>query len=259
MTRSRLPGLVPSRSASHSWNDGWVHADRSPVGSALSTSSAGTSAATTRWAVKSTIASAGPPGDGITSTKPSGGGWSPCAAACSITARGCSVTSGRLDLQQLVGGGVRVDLACRDLLHQPVEPLATTALVGAGPQSLVDDRPQLLAQPRVAAALEPSVGLEVGTMVEDRPPEVVDPPAVGRDGLDDRWAPVALPRQLEHHLQVAHGVGRALAVGLVHDEHVGDLEQARLVGLHAVAPPRVHDDHRRVGRARHFDLDLTDA
>ena len=32
MTRSRLPGLVPSRSASHSWNDGWVHADRSPVG-----------------------------------------------------------------------------------------------------------------------------------------------------------------------------------------------------------------------------------
>ena len=160
MTRSRLPGLVPSRSASHSWNDGWVHADRSPVGSAFRTSSAGTSAATTRWAVKSTMASAGPPGDGMTSTKPSGGGWSPCAAACSITARGCSVTLGRLGLQQLVGGGVRVELSCRDLRHQSIEPLAAAPLLGARPEPLVHDGPQLLAQARVAPALEPAVGLE---------------------------------------------------------------------------------------------------
>ena len=50
-----------------------------------------------------------------------------------------------------------------------------------------------------------------------------------------------------------------VAVGLVHDEHVGDLEQARLVRLHAVAPPGVHDDDGRVGRARDLDLDLADA
>src|SRR5437763_7091634 len=224
MTRSRLPGLVPSRSASHSWNDGWVHADRSPVGRALRTSSAGTSAATTRWAVKSTMASAGPPGDGMTSTKPSGGGWSPCAAACSITARGCSVTSGRLDLQQLVGGGVRIELSCRDLCHQPVETLAVAPLFGARPQSLVHDRPQLLAQAFVAPALEQAVGLEVRAMVEHVTPQVVDAPVVGRDGLHDRRAPVPVTGQLEDHLQVAHGVGGAVAVGLVDDEHVGDLQ-----------------------------------
>src|SRR5204863_435768 len=174
MTRSRLPGLVPSRSASHSWNDGWVHADRSPVGSAFRTSSAGTSAATTRWAVKSTMASAGPPGDGMTSTKPSGGGWSPCAAACSITARGCSVTLGRLGLQQLVGGGVGVELSCRDLRHQSIEPLAAAPLLGVRPEPLVHDGPQLLAQARVAPTLEPAVGLEGSAMVEHRTPQVAE-------------------------------------------------------------------------------------
>src|SRR5437868_1798838 len=96
-------------------------------------------------------------------------------------------------------------------------------------------------------------------MVEHGTPQVVHAPALGRDGLDNRRAPVAIPRQLEHHLQVADGVGGAVAVGLVDDEHVGDLQQARLVGLHPVAPPRVHDHDRRVGRAGHLDLDLTDA
>src|SRR5256885_7345168 len=230
MTRSRLPGLVPSRSASHSWNDGWVHADRSPVGSAFRTSSAGTSAATTRWAVKSTMASAGPPGDGITSTRPSGGGWSPCAAASSITARGCSVTSGRLDLQQLVGGGVRIELSCRDLRHQSVETLAVAPLVGACPQPLVHDRSQLLAQALVAPTLEPAVGLEVRTMVEHGTPQVVHAPAVGRDGLDDRRAPVAIPRQPEHPLQVAACFGGAGAGAFVVAQRLRGLNQRRPVG-----------------------------
>ena len=55
-----------------------------------------------------------------------------------------------------------------------------------------------------------------------------------------------------------HGLGRAGAVGLVDDEHVGDLEQAGLRGLHRVAPSRVHDDDRRVGVPRDLDLDLAD-
>src|SRR2546429_3767319 len=240
MTGSGLPGWVPSRSASHSWNDGWVHADRSPVGSALRTSSAGTSAAATRWAVKSTMASAGPPGDGMTSTKPSGGGWSPCAAASSITASGCSVTSGRLDLQQLVGGGVRIELSCRDLRHQSVETLAVAPLVGAYPQPLVHDRSQLLAQALVAPALEPAVGLEVRTMVEHGTPQVFYAPAVGRDGLDDRREPVPIPPPLQHPLQGAARVGGAGAGGLVCDEHAGRLQQARPVGLHPAAPPGGH-------------------
>src|SRR5438105_931455 len=189
------------------------------------------------------MASAGPPGDGMTSTKPSGGGWSPCAAASSITARGCSVTSGRLDLQQLVGGGVRIELSCRDLRHKSVETLAVAPLLGACPQSLVHDRSQLLAQALVAPPLEPAVGLEVRTMVEHGTPQVFYAPAVGRDGLDDRRAPVPIPRQLEHHLQVADCVGGAVAVGLVDDELVGERRLAR-------AGRAGHPDRVRTTRAQ---------
>ena len=49
------------------------------------------------------------------------------------------------------------------------------------------------------------------------------------------------------------------AVGLVDHEHVGDLHQPGLVGLHAVAPARVDDDDGGVGLAGDLDLDLTDA
>src|SRR5262245_1822552 len=259
ITRSRLPGRVPNRCASQSWNEGWVHADSSPEGSELSTSSAGTSAATTRWAVKSTIASAGPPGDGRTSTKPSGGGCSPCAAESSITARGCTVTVSRLGLQQLVGSGVRVEPPGSDLLHEPVEPFAPAALFRSPAQPFAHDGSQLVPQPCITPALQPPVGLQVRAVVEDRAPQLVDAAAVGRDRLDDGRAPVARARQLEHDLQVTDGLGGAVAIGLVHDEHVGDLEEAGLVGLHAVTPARVHDHHGGVGRPRHLDLDLPDA
>ena len=51
----------------------------------------------------------------------------------------------------------------------------------------------------------------------------------------------------------------AFAVGLVDHEHVGDLHQAGLVGLHRVAPARVDDDDGGVGLAGDLDLDLPDA
>ena len=70
-----------------------------------------------------------------------------------------------------------------------------------------------------------------------------------------RWrrsAAASRPRvgQVEHLLEVAAGLVDAGSVGLVDHEHVGDLEQPGLVGLHRVAPARVHDDDGRVGRAR---------
>ena len=59
--------------------------------------------------------------------------------------------------------------------------------------------------------------------------------------------------------QVAHrGVG-ALAVGLVDDEHVADLEDARLGRLDTVAHPGREQDDGRVGEARDLDLGLADA
>ena len=59
--------------------------------------------------------------------------------------------------------------------------------------------------------------------------------------------------------EVADGGVDAAAVGLVHDEHVADLEQAGLARLDRVTPSRRDDDDRRVGGAGDRDLHLTDA
>src|SRR5207302_1464129 len=80
----------------------------------------------------------------MTSTKPSGGGWLPWAAACSISASGCSSTAGRLGRQQLLGSGVGVELARGDLGQESLEALAAAPRVGALAQSLEHDGAQLL-------------------------------------------------------------------------------------------------------------------
>ena len=54
-------------------------------------------------------------------------------------------------------------------------------------------------------------------------------------GRQASWGEVA---EVEHLLEVAAGLVGALAVGLVDHEHVGDLHQAGLVGLHARRPSR---------------------
>ena len=51
----------------------------------------------------------------------------------------------------------------------------------------------------------------------------------------------------------------AVAVGLVDHEHVGDLQDARLRGLDAVAHARREQHERRVGQRHDLDLGLTDA
>ena len=66
-------------------------------------------------------------------------------------------------------------------------------------------------------------------------------------------------RQVEHLLEVPPGVVDPGPVGLVDDEHVADLHQPGLVGLHRVAPAGVDHHHGGVGRARDLHLDLADA
>ena len=85
------------------------------------------------------------------------------------------------------------------------------------------------------------------------------PSPVGRGGGHHRRPPARRRGEVEHALEVAAGVVGARAVGLVDDEDVGDLEQARLVGLHGVAPARVHDHDGGVGGAGHLHLDLAHA
>ncbi len=62
----------------------------------------------------------------------------------------------------------------------------------------------------------------------------------------------------EHLLEVADRLIGPGPVGFVDDEDVADLEEAGLVGLHAVAPPGVEDHDGGVGRFDDLDLGLTD-
>ena len=77
--------------------------------------------------------------------------------------------------------------------------------------------------------------------------------------IGGRQASCGQVAELEHLLEVAAGLVGALAVGLVDHEHVGDLHQAGLVGLHAVTPARVDHDDGGVGLAGDLDLHLADA
>jgi GNAT superfamily N-acetyltransferase len=95
-------------------------------------------------------------------------------------------------------------------------------------------------------------------MALDRVDQRIDTPVLGGDGLDHRRAPVARAGELEHPLQVVDGRGHPVAIGLVHHEHVTDLEQASLGRLHAVAPAGGDDDERGVGRPCDPDLHLAD-
>ncbi len=88
------------------------------------------------------------------------------------------------------------------------------------------------------------------------------PSPAGGDGLDDRRAPVAGAPGLaeaEHVVQLAGGGVRAVAVGLVDDVHVADLQDSGLGRLDAVAHAGGEEDHRRVGLRGDLDLGLADA
>jgi len=62
----------------------------------------------------------------------------------------------------------------------------------------------------------------------------------------------------DHQLEIAHRRVRTIAVGLVHGEDVGGLEDARLDRLHLVAHARRHHHQRGVRGARDLELVLPD-
>src|SRR5215218_9166027 len=94
-----------------------------------------------------------------------------------------------------------------------------------------------------AAYGELAGALELRTVAVDRVEQRVDAAVGGGDGLEHWRSPGAGAREVEHGLEIVDRGGDAVAVGLVDDEHVADLEQPGLRRLHAVAPPRVDDDH----------------
>ena len=92
-------------------------------------------------------------------------------------------------------------------------------------------------------------------MLFDRGDQLIGPLARGRDGADDRRLPRDAGRAERQHLrEVTRGLVRAGTVGLVHHEHVGDLEHAGLDGLDVVTEPGNGDEAHGVGDAHDLDL-----
>ena len=95
-------------------------------------------------------------------------------------------------------------------------------------------------------------------MIADGGPQLVDPVTRGRHRVDDHGTPIAELGQLQHELEVAPGLACTGAVRLVDDEQVGDLQEAGLVGLDGIAPPRIHHHDGGVGGCSHSHLLLAD-
>ena len=241
---SRIEPFAPATSS----DAADIGTEKSPGGIRAATSAGSMSAASTKWPVKPTIASASPPGDGTTSTTPSAGGNRPRAGvveqrrAADARSRPASSSSTAVyGIARALGDLVDERLEPRSAAHAPTRvraarPRRARAAPRAGaPGAARRRRPSPRGCARCAA---------IASHSSSTPSPVV---ATVRT-IGGRHAAPA--RQLEHALEVAHGLGRAGPVGLVHDEHVGDLQQPGLRGLHRVAPARVHDDDRRVGVAR---------
>ena len=95
--------------------------------------------------------------------------------------------------------------------------------------------------------VEPAVALQEGAVVEDGLPQRLGAFALERLGLDDRHAPLAVAVEREHRADLGSHRPRGRVVGLVDDDDVGDLHDARLERLDRVARPRLQHEDDRVG------------
>ena len=150
---------------------------------------------------------------------------------------GSSARGGRL--VQDSRGPVRVD-APRD---QVLRERAVRVERGARrlhAESLGGERLDLAQQPRAGASLEAArVPQERPVLLDRRPRARRCPPCATRGRPQHRRRPTRAPRPMCSICRSSRTVvARPVAIGLVHDEHVGDLEDAGLRHLDGVAPAR---------------------
>src|SRR6266550_245377 len=187
---------------------------------------------------------------------PSGSGWSPGARAARCSSfRARRVSSS----QELVDRGIRIDLAIRDARDRGVKARLADAALELAEQGLLQERLNLAAGGG-APALEMIAGLpRPGAMPVDGLDELRQSVARLRRRAEDRTLPRAILREREHLREIARGVVRTGTVRLVHDEHVGDLEDARLDRLDVVAESRHGHQADGIDDADDIDLLLTHA
>ena len=123
------------------------------------------------------------------------------------------------------------------------------------------DRLDLVAGPARTPLLELAGLLQPGSVAVELDHHLVEPAAGLGDGEDDRGLPAVrrAVAQRHHPPQLAADLLGAVAVGLVDDVDVADLEDAGLGGLDAVAEAGRHQHDGGVGEPGDLDLALADA
>ena len=77
-------------------------------------------------------------------------------------------------------------------------------------------------------------------------------------GLQNRRLPSPANSEIDHVPDLAHGAISAIAICLIDDEDVADLQDARFRSLNAIPHARRQQYQRRVGRRGNLDLRLPD-
>src|ERR1700730_16323091 len=164
-------------------------------------------------------------------------------------------------VEDRVGGSVR-----RAVLQQSRCQVVVLGkgLAGALSRELGHDLGGLVLEPVLSQLARGTACLEVLAMGLDRGPKLFYAVLPDGRGGDDGWLPRPFGAgtgrsQAQHSTELHHHPVVALQIGLVNDEDIGDLEDACLDHLHAVAKVRCEDHDGGVGDGRDLELRLADA
>src|SRR3990172_10332499 len=157
---------------------------------------------------------------------------------------------GRLPLRRLdqpLGSRVRVELPAADSIDELVE--CTVALrTGEHPRHELPlcDGEELAAGAVASRLLQPARLLYVRPVLLDDIGPLRDALALESDRLEDRNIPPLVPVEGQEDVQLLGDDVRAGLVRLVHDQDIGDLEDASLDRLDLIAGAGNADDNDRV-------------
>src|SRR5690242_11173090 len=162
-----------------------------------------------------------------------------------------------------LGGRARVYLAAEHGRENRLHGAVARQLAGDVVTDTALHRLDDLVSQAVVRAAHPLVGFEHLMVLLACDPKLVDADALRRDRLEHGRLPAPTPffgsAERQHDLEIRHRLMRAWPIRHVDDETVGDLEQARLDRLDAVAEAGDGHDDDRVGDLHYLELDLPDA
>ena len=152
-----------------------------------------------------------------------------------------------------------VESAAGDLRDKLAEGVLGGRATDAFEEDALGDGEHLVARLLAPAPVELAGAVEPGAMLVDGVDKLRDTIARGGHGREDGDLAALYGGEREEGAELADKHIGAGAVGLVHDEHVGNLDDAGLERLDVVASAGIVDEHGAEGGAGDLDLVLARA